>query len=124
MYSSDGYFSSASSGTIQISVVPTNTTLTLTASPTGGSTAGTTVTLSATLSPYINTGVNGPSPSGDTVFFLNNGAVVGTGVLNPYTATLTLKNLATGTYNFSAFWSGDGNFNGSGSGTVVYQVSP
>ena len=122
-YSSDGYFSSASSGTVLISVVPTNTTLTLSIAPTGGSTAGATVTLSATLSPYINTGVNGPSPSGDTVYFLNNGQVIGTGVLNPYTATLTLTNLAAGTYNFSVFWSGDGNFNGSGSSTVVYQVS-
>ena len=78
-------------------------------------------TLTATILPTTYASL---PPSGTVTFNASSQGTVGTGTVNNGTATLTLGNLAVGTYNLTANYSGDGNYAASSStSSVVITVS-
>jgi hypothetical protein len=107
-----------------VSVAQTNASVSLSASPEGGSTAGDSVTLTATV-----TG-SGPDPTGTAEFDSNSSPISGCAsqpvstTSGTTTATCTTSDLATGSDSLTATYSGDGNYPSSQSSPLVYTVSP
>ncbi|MFZ1085529.1 MAG: Ig-like domain repeat protein [Terracidiphilus sp.] len=127
-YSGDNNFASAASTNLNLTV---NTAATATGSVTLVATpplwtdpisinVGATITLGAMVSNSID-GI----PTG-TVTFLNGSTVLGTGPVNGSgMASFTTSSLTAGSYNITATYSGDSNFNASTSSTsVALLVSP
>jgi hypothetical protein len=106
-----GYGPSGSAG-VMLTVTKGASTITLTSS-----TANTGTGSSFTLTGTVPTGATG------TVFFYNGTTLLGTGTVGTTSAaTLTLSIAVAGTYNLSAVYSGDTNYNGSTSTSTVQIV--
>ena len=95
------------------------TTLTLTANPTS-SIFGQSVTLTATLAPFDGDGF---TTDGETVTFLDGGAVIGTGTLSGGVATFSTSALPAGVDFLTASYPGDANLAASVSQPLNYTVS-
>ncbi|MFG2194198.1 Ig-like domain repeat protein [Streptomyces sp. NPDC048639] len=106
-YAGDTNFT-GSTGSDNHTVVPADTTTTVTSSP-DPSEFGETVTITATVAPVAP---GAGAPSGNVTFVIDAGTPqIVTLVGN--TATLTTSSLSLGGHNISATYSGDGSFNGS-----------
>jgi len=99
----------------------TDTTTSLSSTP--ASSFGQPITFTATVSPVMAVA---PTPSG-TVTFFDGGMSIGTGTLTSIgsnaQATLTISTLAAGSHTMTATYGGDGNFNGSSSGSLPLVIS-
>jgi len=109
----------------QITVENPATTTTLTVSPATTVPFGTAVTLTATVSP---TPVPPTPPPGETappevVDFFNDQTLVGSAVVVNGTASVTLSNLAVGSYDFFARYEGDALLAPSNSATIHVVVT-
>lgn len=118
-YGGDSNYNAATSPTVTIDVTKGNTTLAVspsTTTPTANSTMLVTATLTAT--------VTGSTIPTGTVSFTMDGATVGSGTLSGgTTASTTITVPTTGTHTLQASYSGDSNFNGAISPTVVFTVA-
>ena len=78
------------------------------------------VTFSATLMPHAGTGT---TTDGETVNFLNNNIIIGSGTLSGGVANFTTTALSIGKSSLSVAYNGDANFAASVSGTISYTVT-
>lgn len=101
--------------TVGLTVNKASTTTTLAASA-SSAIAGQSVVLTSTVLP-----VTGSAPSG-TVSFYDGSVLLGTSPLSNGQAGFTASNLSAGTQSFSAIYSGDSNFLGSGTASAVAVV--
>jgi hypothetical protein len=108
VYPGDQNFTSSNSSPVQLNVQKAQTTLQITASPSGVTNYGAPMVLKAHLSPYAEGGGN--STDGETITFLNNGTSIGSATLSGGTAQLTLPTAPTGSDFFSASYGGDASF--------------
>jgi hypothetical protein len=108
VYPGDQNFTSSNSSPVQLNVQKAQTTLQITASPSGVTNYGAPMVLQAHLSPYAEGGGN--STDGETITFLNNGTSIGSATLSGGTAQLTLPTAPTGSDFFSASYGGDASF--------------
>jgi hypothetical protein len=100
-YGGDANTAASVSAALPVTVGPQATTITLTSAPNPAFLGGP-IIFTATV-----TGAVGGTPTG-TVTFLNGTASLGTGILQSNgTATLSVSNLALGTYTINASYSGD-----------------
>ncbi len=105
-YPGDANYSTSVSATTPLTAQPLATTLTLSASP-ANITFGQSAMLTATLNPYTSQGY---TTNGEIVTFMNNGAALGTAVLQTGTATLMTSALQGGANQLAASFAGDANF--------------
>jgi Bacterial Ig-like domain (group 3)/Chitobiase/beta-hexosaminidase C-terminal domain/FG-GAP-like repeat/FG-GAP repeat len=118
-YPGDTNYNSSTSSTVPLLAAQIATTLNLSSSA-SSIVAGNTITLTATLSPYSLETFN---TNGEIVTFYDGTTNIGTGTLSSGMATLNTAYLPVGTNTLTAKYSGDTNFIGSTSGTVVLTVS-
>jgi hypothetical protein len=122
-YPGDTNFSASTSSTLPLLAAKVTTTLTLSSNSNPDSVAAL-PTFTATLSPYSLASI---TTDGETVTFYEGGTAVGTGTLSSGVATWYMQPLyrvPAGTYSITASYSGDANFSGSTSGTVLQTISP
>ncbi len=100
-------------GTVQLTVNPVTTTVTLASSP-NPSNYGSLVTFTAAVTPSTATG---------TVTFMDGGTTLGTGTISSGTATYSTSALAAGSNSITAIYSGDTNDSGSTSATLTQTVN-
>ncbi|QGW82230.1 Ig-like domain repeat protein [Variovorax paradoxus] len=116
----------AAARTVRLNVEQGYTKVTLTSSR-PESTAGAPLTFTAKVMPSTTTLANnpgsfsGPSFTG-TVTFYRNGTAIGSGTVVNGVATFTTSNLALGTADITASYSGDSNYRVSSSGSLSQQV--
>lgn len=115
-YSGDATFSSSMSAPLTQTVVRANTTTQLQVSGTP-TIDNPSLTLVASVSPAF-----GGAPTG-SVTFRNGQTILDSVVLTRNRATLPLSNLAPGTYNFTATYNGDTNYNSSVSQVVTITIA-
>jgi hypothetical protein len=119
VYGGDMDFSGSTSGAYNETITPVFATTTTLASSVNPSYLGLSVTFTATVG-LVN-GASTPVPMG-TVTFLDNGAAIGTGVLNGAgVATFTTSTLAVGSHPFVASFGGDV-MTGASNSAVLTQV--
>src|SRR6185437_11069393 len=114
---SDGYYSAFTSAPFPVTLTAHTLSTTITLSTSAARAAiGSPVTLTATVSPSSATG---------TITFLDLqfGAPLGTGTLSGGVATLTTSSLAVGQRSLVAIYGGDTNDFGSGSATLLQEVT-
>jgi hypothetical protein len=116
-YAGLGGFASSGSATVSHAVVPANTTTELTSSVNPART-GQAVTLTAIVSPVAP---DAGKPAG-VVEFLRDSTVIGTGVVNDGSATLTTSALPAGKLQLRARYVGTSNHAGSVSALLVQTV--
>jgi len=117
-YGGDGNFNPSTSAPLTQTVLRAATVTTLTSSQ-NPSTFGQAVTFTATVS-VVPPGVGAPT---GTVTFRDGAVVLGTRPLGPtFNAAITSAALQVGSHNITATYSGDGNFLGSTSATLVQVV--
>ncbi|HZS90342.1 MAG TPA: Ig-like domain repeat protein, partial [Chloroflexota bacterium] len=117
-YTPDTDSFTGSSGTLSQTVNKANTTTTVTSSA-NPSLLGQPVTFTATVS-VVAPGAGTPTGS---VSFYDGTTLLGTAALSGNQAQFTTSSLGVGSHNITASYSGDGNFNGSTSTTLVQQVN-
>ena len=113
IYSGDDNDSGSNSAVVTQTVNPVNTVTSLSAS-TNTSVAGQSVTFIANVTPTSATG---------SVTFKDGSKVLGTAALSNGSASLTINNLAVGSHNIVAVYSGDTNDSSSTSGGVTETVN-
>jgi hypothetical protein len=112
-YSGDTNYNSGASSTLTQTVSKANSTVAL-ASSANPSAYGSSTTFTATVTPTTATG---------TVTFKDGSTTLGTGTVSAGIATYSSSSLAVGPHSITASYSGDVNYNNSGSTTVTQTVS-
>ena len=119
-YSGDGANYIASNSAIQsVTVLQADTTSAVSAiSPAAGIVAsGSPLTLQVTVSTPAYVAANAARPTG-TVTFVSGAATLGTATVSNGVASLTINPTALGNFNFTATYSGDGNYTSSQTGST------
>ena len=115
IYSGDANYGTSTSSPVTAAGGQISTTTSLTSSSFAVS-YGTAITLTSTVTPSSSAGVQ---PTGTVTFTASGQGVVGTGTVTGGQATLTLSNLAVGTYTLTASYGGDATYSSSVSTTSV-----
>ncbi|MGB8839964.1 MAG: Ig-like domain repeat protein [Aliidongia sp.] len=116
IYSGDNTFLASISAVLPQTIDQGTATATLVGTP-NPSISGQTITFIATIA-----GSGGVQPTG-SVIVKDGASVLGTATLTAGTATVATAALASGSHSITAFYSGDGNFPGSASATLVQTVN-
>ncbi len=112
-YSGDNVTRAASSAPVEVLVLGTPTTLSMTASP-ANPTYGQVLTLTATIAPNAASGL---------VTFYDGGNPLGTAALKSGTATFSTITLQTGAHSLTAQYDGGGSYSASSFGMIAVTVS-
>ncbi len=117
VYPGDADFDTATSNSISHTVA---TTVLQLSSSTNPLVSGNQVTLTATLAPYSS---GSSTTNGETVTFINGETSIGTGTLSSGIATLSVTSLPVGYDTLTAIYTGDANFFGATSNSLVETVT-
>ena len=120
VYAGDATYAPATSNILNLTAVPAPTSVSLTATPSGGSTYGQQVVLSATLAPYNS---QGHATDGETVTFSNGSTALGPAVLSNGVASINVTSLPLGSNSLAVAYGGDADFAASTSPALSYGVT-